>query len=191
MDNMHGRIPKKICENVLEKLTSQNHLSCKEFGKAKIYLANQDKFPTTSQSELDALDLQISTKRGQLDQQTDQLKQLTAKLKDLTATLSNEQLAAEIESLKRINVAAETALNAYRSGGIKQVTEEEVNEVKTDYSKYQKHWRTRRRACLEIVDMICDSVDMNRREFFEKVGLEPDEDYGVALADFPAYSELK
>ena len=57
MDNMHGRIPKKICENVLDKLVNQNHLNCKEFGKAKIYLANQDKFPTTSQSELDALDL--------------------------------------------------------------------------------------------------------------------------------------
>jgi archaellum component FlaC len=74
MDNMHGRIPKKICETVLEKLTDQKHLICKEFGKAKIYLANQDKFPATDQKELDALDLQISSKRSQLDQATDQLK---------------------------------------------------------------------------------------------------------------------
>ena len=88
-------------------------------------------------------------------------------------------------------MAAETALNAYKTGGIKQVTEEEVEEVKTDYVKYQKHWRLRRRACIEIVDIICDSVDLNRREFFDKVGLEPDEDYGVTIADFPAYSELK
>jgi len=39
----------------------------------------------------------------------------------------------------------------------------------------------RRRACLEIADMICDSVDLNRKEFFEKVGLENDEDYSVSL----------
>jgi Icc-related predicted phosphoesterase len=50
MDNNHGRIPKKICENVLDRLVKENHLTCKEFGKAKVYLANQDKFPTTSQA---------------------------------------------------------------------------------------------------------------------------------------------
>jgi hypothetical protein len=77
------------------------------------------------------------------------------------------------------------------SGGIKQVTEEEVEEVKEDYTKYQKHWRVRRRACLEITDMICDSVDLNRRELFDKVGLEADEDYQVSLVDFPAFVELQ
>lgn len=105
--------------------------------------------------------------------------------------MSNEQYVAEIESLKTMNLAAEQALSAYVSGGIKQVTEEEVEEVKSDYTKYQKHWRTRRRACFEITDMICDSVDLNRREFFEKVGLEGDEEYGVSLVDFPSYTELK
>jgi len=32
--------------------------------------------------------------------------------------------------------------------------------------------------------MICDSVDLNRREFFEQVGLETDEDYGANIAEF-------
>ena len=56
MDNMHGRIPRKICEKVLEDLAKENHLVCKEFGKAKIYLANQDNFPVTSNEELAELD---------------------------------------------------------------------------------------------------------------------------------------
>jgi len=48
MDNLHGRIVRKICQQVLDDLTDEKHLVCKEFGKAKIYLANQDKFPETS-----------------------------------------------------------------------------------------------------------------------------------------------
>ena len=32
--------------------------------------------------------------------------------------------------------------------------------------------------------MICDSVDQNRKEFFEKVGLETDEEYGVSIVNF-------
>jgi len=55
----------------------------------------------------------------------------------------------------------------YQEGGMVMVTEEEVNEVKTDFTKYHKFWRERRRACIEIVDMICESVDQNRKEFFE------------------------
>lgn len=76
MDNLHGRIPRKICETVLQKLTDQKHLSCKEFGKAKVYLANQDKFPATSNDELDALDTKITDKRQALDAATAQLKGL-------------------------------------------------------------------------------------------------------------------
>ena len=51
--------------------------------------------------------------------------------------------------------------------------------MKNDYIKFQKFWRTRRRAAHDIADMICDSVDMNRKEFFEQVGIETDEDYNV------------
>ena len=40
MDNLHGRIPRKICQQVLDDLTAEKHLVCKEFGKAKVYIAN-------------------------------------------------------------------------------------------------------------------------------------------------------
>ena len=40
LDNMHGRVPRKICQDVLDELTAEKHLTEKEYGKAKIYLAN-------------------------------------------------------------------------------------------------------------------------------------------------------
>ena len=89
MDNLHGRIPRKICEKVLDDLAKENHLVCKEFGKAKIYLANQDNFPVTSNEQLAELDKQISEKKGILDGAKDRLKQLQAQLKDVTSTMTN------------------------------------------------------------------------------------------------------
>ena len=62
--------------------------------------------------------------------------------------------------------------------------------MKNDYQKYQKYWRQRKRACHEIVDMICDSMDMGHKEFFEQVGLETDEDYGVNIVDFDPSTDL-
>ena len=38
--------------------------------------------------------------------------------------------------------------------------------------------------------MICDSVDQNRKEFFEKVGLETDEEYGVSITNFQPDAQL-
>ena len=73
--------------------------------------------------------------------------------------MTNEGYATQIEKLKISNQEAAERLEAYRGGDAKQVTEEEVDKVKADYAKYQKFWRVRRRACLEIADMICDSVD--------------------------------
>jgi hypothetical protein len=37
---MHGKIKKAVCQKVLDDLTDEKILTCKEFGKAKIYIAN-------------------------------------------------------------------------------------------------------------------------------------------------------
>lgn len=66
---------------MLDDLTEEKHLVCKEFGKAKVYMANQDKFPVTSNEMLEELDGQIAAKKKVLDSAKDQLKELTAKLK--------------------------------------------------------------------------------------------------------------
>lgn len=81
--------------------------------------------------------------------------------------MTNESFISSIAKIKESNAEAEARLAAYVEGGIKQVTEEEVEQVKNDYQKYQKYWRVRRKACHEIVDMVGESCDLNRREFFE------------------------
>jgi hypothetical protein len=44
---------------ILDSLTEAQILTCKEYGKAKIYLINQDCFPETNQEQLTLLDEQI------------------------------------------------------------------------------------------------------------------------------------
>lgn len=43
----------------MDDLTANQILTCKEYGKAKIYLINQDLFQTTTPEELAELDEQI------------------------------------------------------------------------------------------------------------------------------------
>ncbi len=99
-------------------------------------MANQDKFAETNPKQLEELDEIISGKRKNLEDSQTELKNLQAKLKEITASMSNQQYENEITQLKALNLAAQHALNAYVTGGVKQVTEEEVEEVKSDYTKY-------------------------------------------------------
>lgn len=116
---MHGRIHRKICQQVLDELTDEKHLVCKEFGKAKIYLANQDNFAETSTDQLAELDRQISDKKKVLDEAKDRLKILQAQLKDITGTMTNTSYVTQIEKLKASNAEAESRLQGYREGGVK------------------------------------------------------------------------
>ena len=83
---------------------------CKEFGKAKVYIANQDNFPTTSKEELAKLDEEIKKHKDVLQQSQQKLKDLQVcklewlfiglELKDVSSGLSNEQMRKEIDRLK-------------------------------------------------------------------------------------------
>jgi hypothetical protein len=35
--------------------------------------------------------------------------------------------------------------------------------------RFGNEWRKRKRGCMEIIDMICESADMNRKDFIVRV----------------------
>lgn len=49
----------------MEELTEAKILTCKEYGKAKIYLINQDLFDTASEDQLTILDEQIKVRKDE------------------------------------------------------------------------------------------------------------------------------
>ena len=80
----------------------------------------------------------------------------------MTNTLTNKDYKRQVLQLKIDNAELTKRLDKYTTGGATQISEEEVTEVKVDYMKYLKHWRIRRRDCLEIVDAICEGVNQKR-----------------------------
>lgn len=57
----------------------------------------------------------------------------------------------------------------YEKGDVQMISEEEVNQVKVDVTKYGNEWRKRKRACMDIIDQICESADLNRKEFIVNI----------------------
>lgn len=53
----------------------------------------------------------------------------------------------------------------YEAGDVQMVSEADIEKAKKDVLRFGNEWRKRKRACMEIVDTICESADLNRKEF--------------------------
>jgi hypothetical protein len=58
-----------------------------------------------------------------------------------------------------------TRVEVYEKGDVKMISEEEINEARKDLVKYGTEWRKRKRECMNMIDVICEGADLNRKEF--------------------------
>ncbi|XP_049637354.1 homologous-pairing protein 2 homolog isoform X2 [Suncus etruscus] len=165
----HG-LGKAAVTKALEQLARQGRLREKAFGKQKIYFADQEQFDTVSDADLQGLDTKIVD--------------LTAKLQSLQQSCRHmeAEMQREIQELKK-----ECADYTKRLQNIKaatnHVTPEEKERVYRDRQKYSKEWRRRKRMATELFDAILEGYPKSKKQFFEEVGIETDEDHNVKLPD--------
>lgn len=112
---------------IMDLLTENQILSCKEFGKAKVYMINQDLFPETSQDQLTMLDEQIQVRKEEHDGLQVKLKACTAKVKEITDTgATNAAIQAKLDASKKTVAELEEKLAPFLASGAKLVTEAEL-----------------------------------------------------------------
>lgn len=56
-------------------------------------------------------------------------------------------------------------------------------QVYKEREKYCKEWRKRKRMATELSDAILEGYPKSKKQFFEEVGIETDEDHNVKLPD--------
>jgi hypothetical protein len=63
LNSFQSCMRKKQAEDALGQLVDEKIVSLKEYGKAKVFLVNQDRFPEVDSSLLEQLDEQINLRR--------------------------------------------------------------------------------------------------------------------------------
>ena len=89
---------RKNLEAALDLLVLEKIVTLKEYGKAKVYLVNQSRFPEVDKALLTALDDQISLRRSEFNELSGQVKELDKQMKDSSSSLTNKQINDMIES---------------------------------------------------------------------------------------------
>lgn len=95
-------------------MNSRGKIIEKEYGKSKVYFADQSQFPTVAESELKAMDEEITTLDGEVKSLQSEIAILRngtnkgleweVELKELDSSLSDEELEKEIKRIDRKSV---------------------------------------------------------------------------------------
>ncbi|KFQ68921.1 Homologous-pairing protein 2, partial [Phaethon lepturus] len=101
-------------------------------------------------------------------------------LKDLNNSMTTPEIAREIEELRN-NCASYTEKLERIKSATNHVTPEEKEKVCSEQKLYCKEWRRRKRMATELLEAILEGYPKSKKQFFEEVGIETDEDHNVTL----------
>ena len=95
---------------------------------------------------------------------------------------TNAEAEKQIQELENTVSSMEERLHKL-SNEQNLVTKEEKDSISKNHEIAVKEWRKRKRMCTNVIDAILESYPKSKKEFFEEVGIETDEDFGVKFPD--------
>ena len=70
-------------------------------------------------------------------------------------------------------------INPFKESGATMLTEKDLLKAENELKKWQVEWKRRKRGCMDIINSISESMDVNKKDFIKKIGLETDEECKV------------
>ncbi|XP_042530139.1 homologous-pairing protein 2 homolog isoform X1 [Dipodomys spectabilis] len=177
----HG-LGKTVVVKALEQLAQQGKIKEKSYGKQKIYFADQDQFDVVNDADLHGLDAKIVALTAKVQSLQQSCRHMETELKELTNSLTTPEMQKEIQELKK-ECAGYTERLKNIKAATNHVTPEEKEQVYRERQQYCKEWRKRKRMATEMCDAILEGYSKSKKQFFEEVGIETDEDCKVKLPD--------
>eukprot|EP00123_Amoebidium_parasiticum_P020591 comp5315_c0_seq1/m.1311 comp5315_c0_seq1/g.1311 ORF comp5315_c0_seq1/g.1311 comp5315_c0_seq1/m.1311 type:complete len:215 (-) comp5315_c0_seq1:215-859(-) len=181
-NNLHGDIGKTQVVKSLEQLAKEDRINEKVYGKQKVYCPKQNG-GQVSEKEMRELEEKIAVLAAEAKQLQEECKPLEQRAKELSGSLSTGQIQERLKELREQNAKQREALASLQNGS-RVVSKAEVAAVEKQLDDATKLWRKRKRTCCDVVDMLMENYPKKKKDLFEAVGIETDEDAGVDLKAF-------
>ncbi|XP_028311731.1 homologous-pairing protein 2 homolog [Gouania willdenowi] len=179
LQKQHG-FGKTAVVKAMELLALEGKIKEKIYGKQKIYFADQAQFKDVKDSDLKAMDGQISELNAEVQALTHSCKQLDSELKELNSTLTTEEMTSQIQELKAECTGYTARLEKIKTA-TNHVTPEEKEKVYKARDVYVKEWKKRKRLASDMMNAILEGYPKSKKEFLDEVGVETDEDMKVVI----------
>ncbi|XP_021350431.1 homologous-pairing protein 2 homolog [Mizuhopecten yessoensis] len=145
----------KACEG----LTEAGKIKEKVYGKQKVYVADQEterlsQFPDVDDVEIKEMDAQLSQLSDLTKVRGDEVRRLDSELKGLNNSISTKEAKTQLVELEK--------------------------QIYNSRKVFVKEWRKRKRMANDIIGAILEGYPKTRKELYDDVGIETDEDYKVS-----------
>jgi len=181
--NLHNQIPKTGMQKLLDSLTEEGLVKEKLNGKQKAYVISQDKFSVASDADLEKLDNECNVLQNQLTEVSAEIKAKEIKLRSFGSQLTTSEAKKKIAELKdetgRLEVKLESLTNQSN-----MVDQDAMNKAKQNQNQVVKEWKSRKRMFSDISDAILENYPHPKKDFFEEMSIETDQDVGAVMPDW-------
>jgi len=123
-DNLQGAIGKTTLNKILQTLTDDGKLTCKEFGKQKLYWRNQELLQVADKEELSILDKKLENLEEELEKLNEECSKLSSELKTIITLPTNSETEIRIKTLSTENTDLEEKLKLIKGKSIVITLEE-------------------------------------------------------------------
>jgi len=178
--NLHKEHGKPVIQRVIDQLVLDNLLKEKVNGKQKCYVINQENLPTASESELAALDVECAKLSEQLNCGQTKMKKNQARVLQLAAEITTQEAVEQLEKVKSENVELSARLERLKGQG-EVISAKDKKMILKNHEEMMTMWRKRKRMCSDILDAVLESWPKSKKDLYEEIGIETDEEAGVKM----------
>lgn len=177
-ENFYKRMPKSVLEKALETLSDGNGIRCKEYGKSKIYFADQSTIPCGSDKEIKDLNVDIEKLKRNLDGVSQELTNLKSELNILESEPTDHNLDTALSTLE--------ASVSEKKLRVSQISESKLepnalNNAIKEHNYFRAIWKQRKEICNDVIDQMMDGTKKKKVDFTSDIGIDTDEDMKVQL----------
>ncbi|KAK4535455.1 hypothetical protein CDCA_CDCA05G1480 [Cyanidium caldarium] len=168
-------LKKTAVERALAELVAGSYVSCKEYGKSKVYLTLQSNIELPTPAEMEQLEAELARQTEQLDELQEACAALQAEHQRLNAAPRTEEAEARATEREQQLREAESTLTALRERA-RGYDDRQRRLIEEQHRTATKAWRERKRLVQDIVRQMADGMEKKPAAFTEELGLELDEE---------------
>lgn len=172
---------KAALQKAIDKLVADEKLLEKCYGKQRVYCLMQDNTNTaTINDDLLEIDRAINEVSINLKEAEEKFGVKDNELKNLQNQITLEKARIQAKQLtEEVGVFKDRLEKCSEIGT--PISEEEKLRIYSEHDKYTKEYRKRKRICMDMVNAILEGYPKTKKDLFEEVGVETDEDVGFVL----------
>ena len=144
---------------------------------SKVYLASQKNFPEIDQEELRQIDEQTLVTKETITELKEKSAVLQAELRSINTALTDEELDRQINLYKTDVDKLQHSLKMWQEGKIQIIPDDKVDLAEKEYEKNKIKYKKIKKICNEIIDTMCEGMEMKRAEIITHIpGFEDDQE---------------